>query len=259
MSAGGLMKTEDLAKRVFGKRAALYTTGATHTDPRVLQRVVELSAPQAHWSALDIATGTGHTALALAPHVASVIGIDLTPRMLAQAERLQVERGATNVTFQTGDVHRLTFPDASFDLITCRLAAHHFSDIRRALGEMRRVLRRAGRLVIDDRSVPEDDFVDGCMNALDRLHDESHVRQYRPSEWHSMLAEAGFAVHLVEPYVRHRPLTALTDRVSPEDVARIRAMLASLDEVQRAALNFVAVAGQPYLNHWYVLIAATRA
>jgi ubiquinone/menaquinone biosynthesis C-methylase UbiE len=253
------MKTEDLAKRVFGNRAALYATGATHTDPRVLQRVVELSAPQAHWSALDIATGTGHTALALAPHVASVIGIDLTPRMLAEAERLRVERGATNVTFQTGDVHRLAFPDASFDLITCRLAAHHFSDIRWALGEMRRVLGREGRLVIDDRSVPEDDFVDGCMNALDRLHDESHVRQYRPSEWRSMLAEAGFTVHLVEPYVRHRPLTALTDGVSPEDVARIQAMLASLDEAQRAALNLAEVAGQPYLNHWYVLIVATRA
>jgi len=253
------MKTEDLAKRVFGERAALYTTGATHTDPRVLQRVVELSAPQAHWSALDIATGTGHTALALAPHVASVIGIDLTPQMLAEAERLRVERGVTNVTFQTGDVHHLAFSDASLDLITCRLAAHHFSDIRRALGEMRRVLRDKGKLVIDDRSVPEDDFVDGCMNALDRLHDESHVRQYRPSEWRRMLEEAGFTVHVVEPYVRHRPLTALTDGVSPENVARIGAILDSLDDAQRAALNLIEVTGQPYLNHWYVLVAAARA
>jgi ubiquinone/menaquinone biosynthesis C-methylase UbiE len=253
------MKTEDLAKRVFGERAALYTTSATHKDPQVLQRVVELSAPQAHWSALDIATGTGHAALALAPHVASVIGIDLTPRMLAEAERLRVERGATNVAFQTGDVHHLAFPDASFDLITCRRAAHHFSDIGRALAEMQRVLRQGGRLVIDDRSVPENDFVDGCMNVLDRLHDESHVRQYRPSEWRKMMAEARFAVRAVEPYVQHRPLTALTDGVSPENVVRIRAMLASLDEAQRAALNLVDVAGKPYLNHWYVLIAATRA
>ena len=252
------MRTEDLAKRVFGERAALYTTGATHTDARVLQRVVELSGAQAHWSALDIATGTGHTALALAPHVASVIGIDLTPQMLAEAERLRLERDATNVTFRTGDVHHLPFTEASFDLITCRLAAHHFSDIRRALAEMRRVLRHGGRLVIDDRSVAEDDFVDGCMNALDRLHDESHVRQYRPSEWRSMLAEAGFAVHAVEPYVRHRPLTALTDGVTPENVARIQAVLASLDDAQRAALNLAEIAGQPYLNHWYVLIAATR-
>jgi ubiquinone/menaquinone biosynthesis C-methylase UbiE len=253
------MKTEDLAKRVFGERAALYTTSATHKDPRILQRVVELSVPQAHWSALDIATGTGHVALALAPHVASVIGIDLTPQMLAEADRLRSERGVTNVAFQTGDVHHLPFSEASFDLITCRRAAHHFSDIRRALGEMQRVLRHEGRLVIDDRSVPEDDFVDGCMNALDRLHDESHVREYRPSAWRRMLAAAGFVVHKVESYTQHRPLTSLTDGVSPDNVARIRAVLASLDDVQRAALNLAEVGGQPYLNHWYVLIAATRA
>jgi ubiquinone/menaquinone biosynthesis C-methylase UbiE len=252
------MKTEDIAKRVFGERAALYATSTTHKDPLTLQRVLELAAPQAHWSALDIATGTGHTALALAPHVASVIGIDLTPRMLAEAERLRVERGATNVAFQTGDVHQLDFSDASFDLVTCRRAAHHFSDIGRALGEMRRVLRPQGRLIIDDRSVPENDFVDGCMNALDRLHDESHVRQYRPSEWRRMLAEAGFVVHEVEPYTQHRPLTALTDGVSPQNVARIRDILASLDEAQRKALNLAGVDGRPYLNHWYVLIAATR-
>jgi ubiquinone/menaquinone biosynthesis C-methylase UbiE len=252
------MKTEDLAKRIFGERAALYTTSTTHKDPLILQRLVELSAPQAHWSALDIATGTGHTALALAPHVASVIGIDLTPRMLAEAERLRSERRVPNVAFQTGDVHHLAFSDASLDLVTCRRAPHHFSDIRRALGEMRRVLRPEGRLVIDDRSVPEDDFVDSCMNALDRLHDESHVRQYRPSEWRRMLAEAGFVVHEVEPYTQHRPLTSLTDGVSPENVARIRNILASLDEAQRTALNLADVDGQPYLNHWYVLIAATR-
>jgi DNA-directed RNA polymerase specialized sigma24 family protein len=95
------------------------------------------------------------------------------------------------------------------------------------------------------------------MNALDRLHDESHVRQHRPSEWRRMLAEAGFVVHEVEPYVQHRPLTTLTDGVSPENVARIRDMLASLDETQRTALNLADVDGQPYLNHWYVLIAAT--
>ncbi len=252
------MKTEDLAKHVFGERAALYTTSACHTDPQVLQRVVELCAPQPHWSVLDIATGTGHTALALAPHVASVIGIDLTPEMLAEAERLQAERSVTNVHFRTGDVHHLPFADATFDLVTCRRAAHHFSDIGQALREMRRVLRRDGRLVIDDRSVPEDDFVDACMNGLDRLHDESHVRQYRPSEWREMLASASFTVEVVEPYTKHRPLTSLTEGVSPENIALIEAVLTRLSPEQRNALNLTEVEGKRYLNHWYVLIAARK-
>lgn len=252
------MKTEDLAKRVFGERAALYSTSASHADPQVLQRVVELCAPQPHWSVLDIATGTGHTALALAPHVASVIGIDLTPEMLAEAERLQAERSVTNVHFRTGDVHYLPFADATFDLVTCRRAAHHFSDIGRALREMRRVLRRDGRLVIDDRSVPEDDFVDACMNALDRLHDASHVRQYRPNEWRHMLEAQGFVIEVVEPYTKHRPLTALTQGVSSENISKIDAVLAKLDARQRSALNLLDVGGELHLNHWYVLVAARK-
>ncbi len=253
------MTTEDLARRVFGERAAQYTTGASHTDPQVLRRVVELSDPQPHWSVLDIATGTGHTALALAPYVASVIGIDLTPEMLGEAERLRAQRSVANVHFRTGDVHELAFEAGSFDLITCRRAAHHFSDIAGALREMHRVLRRGGRLVIDDRSVPENDCIDACMNALDRLHDESHVRQYRPSEWHQMLAVAGFTLEATEPYTKRRPLTSLTEGVAPEKVAQINAVLAQLSADERNALNLTEVGGELYINHWYVLLAARKS
>jgi hypothetical protein len=90
---------------------------------------------------------------------------------------------------------------------------------------MKRVLRAGGQLVVDDRSVPEDDFVDERMNELDRLHDESHVRQYRPSEWERMLEACGFAVESVEPYIKHRPLTSLTDGVSTDNVKRIHTLL----------------------------------
>jgi len=235
----------------------MYTTSATHTDPRVLGRVVELSRPEPDWAALDVGTGTGHTAFAVAPHVHEVIGIDLTRQMLAEARRLQSERALTNVDFCLADAHDLPFADGAFDLVTCRRTAHHLSSIHRALGEMKRVLRAGGRLVIDDRSVPEDDFVDACMNELDRYHDESHVRQYRPSEWREMLDALGFSVEDVEPYVQHRPLTSLTDGVSPENVERIHRVLAGLTENQRQTLNFVEVDGEPHVNHWYVMVSAT--
>jgi ubiquinone/menaquinone biosynthesis C-methylase UbiE len=254
------MKTpEETAKHVFGQRAAMYVTSATHADPQILARVVALAEPQPDWEALDIATGTGHTALALAPHVAWVVGIDLTPEMLREAERLRGERGVTNVDFRVGDVHHLPFVDATFHLITSRRAPHHFSDIMAALREIRRVLRPDGRLVIDDRSVPEDDFVDACMNQLDRYHDESHVRQYRPSEWRRMLQASGFAVETVEPYTQHRPLTSLTAGVSAQNVRKIQAVLDGLSPNQRQALNLAEVNGEPHLTHWYVLIAAKTA
>lgn len=248
---------EETAKRIFGERAESYTTSAAHADEQVLARIVELAQPQPRWTALDIATGTGHTALAFAPHVASVIGFDLTPEMLAEADKLRASRGISNVSFREGDVHALPFPDASFDLVTSRRAPHHFSNIKLALGEMKRVLRPAGRLVIDDRSVPEDDFVDACMNELDWYHDESHVRQYRPSEWQTLLKDVGFMVEFVELYTKHRPLTSLTRDVREENVRKIHARLYALNEQQRQALNLAEVNGELYINHWYVLLAAT--
>lgn len=251
------MKTpEQEARRVFGQRAAAYTTSTAHTDAEVLADVVRMSSPKPHWSVLDVATGTGHTAFALAPHAASITGIDLTPEMLTEARKLATAESANNVSLCLADVHHLPFKDGSFHLITCRRAAHHFSSIARALGEMKRVLREEGRLVIDDRSVPEDDFVDSCMNELDRYHDESHVRQYRPTEWRRMLEDLGLLVEDVVPYTRHRPVTSLTAGVSRENVREINDLLGRLDVAQRKALDLRDVGGEPYLNHWYVTISA---
>ncbi|MBI4298061.1 MAG: methyltransferase domain-containing protein [Chloroflexi bacterium] len=255
---------ESAAQRSFGRRAAYYTTSATHADPQVLARVVELAmsgteglaSPKPSWQALDIATGTGHTAFALAPDVAHVLGLDLTPQMLTQAVALRQARSIANVDFCLGDVHRLPFSAESFHLVTCRRAAHHFSDIGQALDEIRRVLRPGGRLVIDDRSVPEDDFLDALMNRLDSYHDESHVQEYRPSHWARMLEQAGFSVKAVEPYIQHRPLTSLTDGASQKNVRRIHRALQGLTPAQRQQLNLAERDGEPHSNHWYLLLSA---
>lgn len=248
---------EELARQTFGQRASFYTTSAVHSDPEVLKRVVELSGAAAHWRALDVGTGTGHTALALAPHVKSVVAADLTPEMLDEGRKLAAAKKLANVTFQIADAHALPFPDGSFELVTCRRAAHHFSKIDTALAEMKRVLVPGGRLVIDDRSVAEDDFIDRAMNLLDTYHDPSHIREYRPSEWAALLTRHGFAVDAVQPYELHRPLTSLTRDVCAEDVAKIHAFLAGLKPEERAKLKNTDVNGEPYINHWFVMVAAT--
>lgn len=250
---------EELARKNFGARAEYYTRSASHTDPQILARVVDVARPQTQWRVLDVATGAGHTAFALAPRVANVTAIDLTPEMLGEAKKLAAELQMSNVEFQIADIHALPFPDGSFDLLTCRRAAHHFSNIAKALSEMHRVLTPGGRLVIDDRSVPEDDFVDKTMNQLDWLHDESHIRQYRASEWERMLREHHFGIEVIEPYSRSRPLTSLTKDVTSENVAKIHAILNGLDGAQRQALGFAKVDSQDHIYHWYVLISATRS
>jgi ubiquinone/menaquinone biosynthesis C-methylase UbiE len=251
-------RPEEMAKRIFDERAAHYVTSTAHTDPQVLASVVELSSPDPTRTALDVGTGTGHTAFALSPHVARVVGVDLTPGMLAEAEKVRSQRGIMNVEFMVADVHELPFKDGSFHLVTCRRAAHHFSDIALALREMRRVLCTGGLLVVDDRSVPEDDFVDACMNTLDRYHDESHVRQYRVSEWRGMMEELGFRVEHVVPYTRHLPLTSLTKGVSEENKRKIYDTLERLSGDQRKSLNLTDRDGQAYINHWYLTIAVRK-
>ena len=116
----------------------------------------------------------------------------------------------------------------------------------------------SGRLVVDDRSVPDNDAVDALMNRLDCLHDVSHVRQYRPSEWRQLLEGAGLRVQAVEPYVVHRPLTSLTEGAADEDVREIRRLLTGLSEAQRQLLALEEKDGEPHLNHWYVMLAAQK-
>ncbi len=249
---------QDQVRAVFGERAATYTTSASHTDPDVLALVVELARAQSGWTALDVATGTGHTAFALAPHVRHVVGVDLTPEMLCEARRLQAGNGLANVSFTVADAHGLPFADGAFDLVTARRAPHHFADADAALAEMRRVLKRGGRVVIDDRSVPEDDEVDEIMNRLDTLHDRSHVREYRPSEWRAMLERAGFRVETVEPYALMRPIGALHRDAPSEDCAAIDRIMAGLSERQRSVMGVTKRDGQSHHLHFFVMIAAVK-
>lgn len=248
-----------LAQSIFGERAAFYTTSPVHADKAVLDRLVELARPRPTDRVLDVATGTAHTALAFAPHVAHVLATDITPEMMAQGERLRAERGIEKVEFRVADAHALPFENGSFDIVTCRRAAHHFVDVAWALREMVRVLTPGGRLIIDDRSVPADDFADATLNRLDWLHDHSHVRQYRPSEWRSMMQDAGCRIEAIESYTRHRPLSAFTNGVEAADVAEIESIVAGLTDEQRARLKVVEKDGEAFMNHWYVMVVGVKA
>jgi len=178
----------------FGAAAAAYSTSLVHADPAALARIVELAAPKSTDVALDIATGSGNTAMALAPHVAQVIAYDMTPAMLAETARNAAARGLTNVVARQGTAELLPFRDAAFDIVTVRQAPHHFADVRAALREMARVARPGARIVIVDSTSPEDDSLEAQWNYIERLRDPSHVRNYRPSEWRSMMAAAGLRI-----------------------------------------------------------------
>src|SRR3979411_3323399 len=93
------LKSKSLAQERFGAYAATYATSRPHAQGGSLARLVELAAPQPAWTALDIATGAGHVALALAPRLAHVVAADLTPQMLGVARGLAGDRNIVNISF----------------------------------------------------------------------------------------------------------------------------------------------------------------
>ena len=147
--------TKSLAQQQFGAAAADYATSAVHARGESLARLVELVAPEKRWRVLDVATGAGHTALALAPHVAKVTASDITEAMLAEAKKLAAARGLGNVKTVPAKAEDLPFPDMSFDLVTCRLAAHHFGDVAAFAAEAYRVLMPNGLLAVVDKISPD--------------------------------------------------------------------------------------------------------
>lgn len=252
------MDHEEEIKKLFGDRAFWYATSSEHADPVVLEKMRQLASPRSDWILLDVATGTGNTALYFSPFVARVIGIDITPQMLEEAEKLNSQYNIKNITFQIGNASALEFSSNSLDLVTCRRAFHHFTDISLALQEMYRVLKPTRSLIIDDRSIPDNEYVDHTMNLLDFLHYPSHMRDYGSQEWTNLLAEAGFEIESMESYVKHRPVSSLTDNAASENAQKIRDIIANISIEEKSFFDIRIIRGELFINHWFIMIKATK-
>jgi SAM-dependent methyltransferase len=166
----------------WSARADAYRTSAIHSAGDDLDLVVEWCEPAEGVTVLDVATGGGHVARRLRDAGATVVTADPAPGMGADT---------------TAPAEHLPFADSSFDVVACRLAAHHFADVSVAVSEMARVARHA--VVICDNT-----FVSEASEEADRLRDPTHVRNYAVAEWHSLLVQAGLEV--VDERFMERPL-----------------------------------------------------
>lgn len=224
--------TRDLVKKQFGANAERYVTSPVHASGASLDRLVEVADPRPEWRALDIATGGGHTALALTPRVREIVVTDLTPEMLRAARTHLASKGVTNAVFQEADACGLPFPDASFDLVTCRIAPHHFPDVPRFVAETFRVLRPGGRVVVIDNIVPEDAEVANFINRFEKRRDPSHNRCLTIPEWMDLFTGAGFQDLQVEHFFKAIEFEAWSD-------------IKSVDEASRGALREMLVDAPP--------------
>lgn len=229
---------ESTVKAQFGRSATDYGTSTVHAHGASLQRLVELTRPQPDWDVLDIATGAGHTALAFAPHVRHVIASDMTPEMLEVTQRLAVERGVTNISTGIAYADDLPYSDAQFDLVTCRVAAHHFPDIAGFLNETARVLKPGGVFALVDNSVPEGAGGD-YINAVELLRDPGHNRCLSVEEWEQECFASRLHVTVKETSPMALDFDAWTERmrVSAENRIRLKAMILRAPQEAAAVLT----------------------
>jgi ubiquinone/menaquinone biosynthesis C-methylase UbiE len=248
----------DEVRASFGPVAANYAHAKFHSSPEGLREVLELARPQLGDLALDVATGTGHVALALAPLVRRVYGLDLTREMLDQARRVTAERDVMNVEWVMGDAMRLPFADEMFDLYTVRAAPHHFSDIDHFLREAYRVLRPGRHAVFVDCAPPMP--ARDLLQQVERRRDPSHVMSLTVEEWVERLEHAGFEVDRAitreldwdfEDWMRNMAVPAPL-------VAELAEVVESAEGEARSQLRPERRDGRLWHAYWHALIRAER-
>ena len=214
-----------LVQEHFGKTAASYLTSTPHALGKSLERLVALTSPQKNWQVLDVATGGGHVAYTFAPHVARVWATDITQEMLDMVKAEAAKRGLGNIRTAYAKAEALPFEDGSFDLVTCRIAPHHFDSIPEFLAETHRVLKPGGTCALVDNVVPAGSVGD-YINAFERFRDPSHLRAWTMEEWRAALKTAGFEIAHEEQIYKKMDFKSWAARHDANMQAFLRAMLA---------------------------------
>jgi len=200
--------TERSPASPWDERAEAYRTSVAHATGADLDAVVEACQAGPGVKVLDVATGGGHVARRLREQGADVVTCDSSAGM-----QPDVVCGAES----------LPFADGSFDVVVCRLAAHHFERIGDAVRELARVT--SGLAVIEDHL-----YVDEETEAAEKLRDPSHVRAYSEQEWRELFASAGLEVERTERYEKMLDFESWFQRTGTvgADAERARELLAPL-------------------------------
>ena len=187
---------------VWSERADAYRESEAHRSGRDLELFAGWAAGR---TVLDVATGGGHVARRLREAGSTVVTCDPAPGMKADV---------------LCTAEHLPFADDSFDVVACRVAAHHFEDVAGALLEMGRV---SGDLVL----VADNLFVDEAGEEADRLRDPTHVRNYSESEWRELFSLAGLEIEQFEREEKRVALEPWLGRAgcTGAEAARVRELL----------------------------------
>jgi SAM-dependent methyltransferase len=235
------MDQRTLAARQFGDTAANYLGSSVHAKGADLDRLEALAQRLRPRRALDLGCGAGHASFALARGGAcSVTAYDPSPPMLTVVEHEARTRGHAAIATRRGAAGRLPFDAAGFDLIVTRFSAHHWPSVSAALAEVARVLAPGGTFVVIDVVAPEAALLDTILQTIELLRDMSHVRDYRASEWSSMLSGAGLAIAGTDSWKLRLEFNSWVRRIATPN-RRIDALRAVFDDLPAEARDYFAL------------------
>ena len=203
------MSHDDAVRARFGANAESIVEHSHAQIERLREELREFLAPlRGDERVLDSGTGAGTLALAIAPLVGEVVGLDLVPALLEAARRVAPK----NVTFVDGDVTALPFEDFSFDLTCSRRTLHHVSRPELAVSELARVTRPGGgRVFVDDQVAPMDPLAAFELDRFERRRDPSHHRTLSDGDLRDLFAANGLVLLRNKSFVDHRRLDAYLD------------------------------------------------
>ncbi|MBS1707250.1 MAG: class I SAM-dependent methyltransferase [Armatimonadetes bacterium] len=243
----------------FGPVAEKYLTSKAHDQPEEIALVLDRLGVQGG-TVVDVGTGAGHLAYALAHRVDKVVAVDVTPQMLDVVKAESVKRGLENVTTRLAAAEDMGFADGSVNGVASRLAAHHFTDVAAFVADAARSLVPGGWLLVVDTMSPEDNDVAQQVDAFERRRDPSHVWNLKASEWEALATRFGLVPqwHIV----RRKPLDFAdwTERMRVSD-ADTQALLESLENAENGFKDYMAPrreGGRLWFDLHEIAFAATK-
>lgn len=228
--------SDDHVKKIqaqFDRQGEAYANLASVQEQKILSAIVRLSQATSEDRVLDVASGPGFIAMAFAPHCKEVVGVDVTQNFLTSARQEAERRGLSNASFKFGDVESMPFGDAEFDVAVCRSAFHHFPNPEGVLGEMKRVVKPGGRLLILDMVASEVPEKAAYHHEIEMLCDPTHAKALSPSEFAGLFGKHGLTVELERDGQVEYPVDEWIGHGGPTDevAEELRALVtASTDE-----------------------------
>jgi ubiquinone/menaquinone biosynthesis C-methylase UbiE len=245
----------------FARQAEHFAASPATTDREQARRLVDCIGADARGLVLDVACGPGIVTVELAGQAREVVAFDLTPQMLWKARERCDKAGRHNVTFKEGSATELPFAEGAFDAVVTRLSFHHFEDPHKVLGEMTRVLRPGGTLLVADVVSSEDGEQSALQNAIERVRDPSHVRMLPASELEALLREPPLRIVSVETWDKPRELEEWMGIVaSPERAEPLRTIARALAKAgEDAGMGLSLRDGATVFFHRWHLVVARKA